>query len=52
MRCISCDREFNNLVTGVEYSSSVIGILAFCSDRCCKDYLDTLGKNIHSQESD
>lgn len=28
-RCISCNREFNNLVDGVEYSSTVIGISIF-----------------------
>jgi hypothetical protein len=44
MRCKSCGQEFNNLVGGVEYSSTVIGVLAFCSDSCCKDYLNTLEK--------
>jgi hypothetical protein len=44
MLCKSCDREFNNLIDGVESSSTVIGVLAFCSDNCCKDYLNALEK--------
>lgn len=51
MRCRSCDREFNDLVDGVEYSSTVIGVLSFCSDGCCKDYLNAPEKNITSQKS-
>jgi len=50
-RCKSCSREFNNLVDGVEYSSTVIGVLAFCSDSCCKDYLNALEKNMNSKKS-
>ena len=38
--CISCKKEFNNLVEGVKYSSSVMGIISFCSDNCCKAYLN------------
>jgi hypothetical protein len=37
--CKSCDKAFNNLSEGVEYSSTTLGLLAFCSDKCCKDYL-------------
>jgi hypothetical protein len=29
MRCKSCGQEFNNLVGGVEYSSTVIGVSIF-----------------------
>ena len=42
-RCRSCNKEFNDLVGGVKYSSNIIGFLAFCSDACCKDYLNMLG---------
>ena len=38
--CISCKKEFNNLVEGVKYSGSVMGIISFCSDNCCKAYLN------------
>jgi hypothetical protein len=44
VRCRSCGKEYNNLVGGVKYSSNIIGFLAFCSDNCCKDYLNTLGR--------
>ena len=40
LNCSSCKKEFNNLVEGVKYSSSVIGIIPFCSDNCCKAYLN------------
>ncbi|MFB5600945.1 MAG: hypothetical protein ACE5SW_12055 [Nitrososphaeraceae archaeon] len=36
---MSCNKEFNNLVDGVKYSSSVMGTLSFCSDTCCNAYL-------------
>jgi hypothetical protein len=42
--CNSCGKEFNDLVEGVRYSSTVKGILLFCSDDCCKNYLDRPGK--------
>jgi hypothetical protein len=29
-----------NLVDGVRYSSTVKGVLLFCSDDCCKNYLN------------
>jgi hypothetical protein len=38
--CNSCKKEYNDLVEGVRYSSTAKGILLFCSDDCCKDYLD------------
>ena len=38
--CSSCKKEFNNFVEGVKYSSSVMGISSFCSDNCCKAYLN------------
>jgi hypothetical protein len=41
--CNSCGKEYNDLVEGVRYSSIVNGILLFCSDRCCKNYVNTPG---------
>jgi hypothetical protein len=38
--CNSCGKEFNDLVNGVRYSSVSKGMLLFCSDSCCKNYLD------------
>ena len=43
--CRSCGKEFNDLVKGVRYSSVPMGILLFCSDNCCKDYLNRLQVN-------
>jgi hypothetical protein len=40
--CKSCGKEFQNLSQGVLYSSSVIGVLEFCSDDCSKNYLNSL----------
>lgn len=37
--CKSCGKEFQNFTEGVVYSSAVRGVLDFCSDACCKDYL-------------
>ena len=42
--CKSCGKEYNDLVEGVTYSSTVKRILLFCSDDCCKNYLNRLGK--------
>jgi len=42
--CQSCGEEFNNLSKGVQYSSTVRGLLAFCSDECCRTYLDSFKK--------
>ena len=42
--CKSCGKEFNDLVEGVRYSSTVKGILLFCSDDCCKNYLNRPSK--------
>jgi len=42
--CNSCGKEFNDLVEGVRYSSSTKGVLFFCSDDCCKNYLNRAGK--------
>ena len=42
--CKSCGKEFNDLVKGVRYSSSVKGVLFFCSDECCKNYLNEPSK--------
>jgi hypothetical protein len=36
----SCGKEFNDLVDGIRYSSAVNGVLLFCSDDCCKNYLN------------
>jgi hypothetical protein len=43
IHCNSCNKEFNDLTEGVRYSSSIKGLLWFCSDDCCKDYLNTPG---------
>lgn len=37
--CPTCGKEFNNLLSGVRYTSTVKGVLEFCSDECCRDYL-------------
>ena len=42
--CNSCNKEFNDLVEGVRYSSSIKGLLFFCSDDCCKNCLDNPDK--------
>ena len=42
--CKSCGKEFQNLTEGVLYSSSIIGVLEFCSDNCSKDYLNSVMK--------
>ena len=39
--CQLCGKEFNNLSKGVQYSSVVKGFFAFCSDECCKNYLNS-----------
>ena len=39
--CKSCGKEFNDLVDGVRYSSTAKGVLLFCSDDCCKNYLNS-----------
>jgi hypothetical protein len=43
IHCNSCNKEFNDLAEGVRYSSSVKGVLWFCSDDCCKNYLNRSG---------
>ena len=43
--CNSCGKEFNDLVKGGPYSSISMGNLLFCSDNCCKDYLNGAGKS-------
>jgi hypothetical protein len=40
--CKSCGKEFQNFSQGVVYSSVAIGILDFCSDVCCMNYLNNL----------
>ena len=42
--CNSCNKEFNDLVEGVRYSSSIKGLLFFCSDDCCKNCLNNPDK--------
>jgi len=37
--CKSCGKEFQNFNQGVVYSSVAKGILDFCSDVCCMNYL-------------
>jgi hypothetical protein len=44
--CKSCGKEFNDLVKGAGYSSVTMGNLLFCSDNCCKNYLNSTGKQI------
>lgn len=38
--CKSCSKEFQSFNEGVVFSSTVKGVLDFCSDDCCKDYLN------------
>ena len=38
--CKSCGKEFNELTGGVRYSSAVKGVMLFCSDDCCKNFLN------------
>ena len=38
--CKSSGKEFSDLVDGVRYSSTVKWVLLFCSDDCCKNYLN------------
>jgi hypothetical protein len=42
--CKSCGKEFQNLTSGVLYSSSTIGVLEFCSDNCSKNYFNSIMK--------
>jgi len=37
--CSTCGKEFNNVLSGVRYTSIVKGVLEFCSDECRRDYL-------------
>jgi hypothetical protein len=39
--CKSCGKEFNELTDGKRYSSMARGVMLFCSDDCCKNYLDS-----------
>ena len=38
--CNTCGKDFDERVQGVRYSSPIKGVLLFCSDDCCKHYLD------------
>jgi hypothetical protein len=38
--CKSCGKEFQDFIEGVVYSTAVKGVSYFCSDVCCKNYLD------------
>jgi hypothetical protein len=38
--CKSCGKEFQSFNEGAIYSSSAMGILDFCSDECCRKYLN------------
>ena len=42
--CKSCGKEFNELTEGIRYSSVANGVMLFCSDDCCKDYLNVKKK--------
>lgn len=39
--CMSCGKEFQDFIEGVSYSSVAKGYFVFCSDKCCKDYLNS-----------
>ncbi len=40
-QCSSCGKEFQDFIEGVSYSSVAKGYVVFCSDKCCKDYLNS-----------
>lgn len=42
--CKSCDKEFQDFSEGVVYSTAMKGFSYFCSDLCCKNYLDSIVK--------
>ncbi len=45
--CNTCGKEFDERVEGVRYSSSNKGvILFFCSDECCKKYLNRSSEEV------
>ncbi len=50
IKCKSCNKEFDNLMNGVSYSSKHLGLLGFCSDQCRKDYLNAPGNNFNPQK--
>ena len=41
--CNTCGKEFDERIEGVRYSSSIKGLLFFCSDDCYNNYLDRPG---------
>ena len=45
--CKSCGKEFNELTEGIRYSSMASGVMLFCSDDCCKDYLNVKRSDNH-----
>ena len=45
--CNTCGKDFDERVEGVRYSSSIKGvILFFCSDECCKNYLNRSSEEV------
>lgn len=42
--CKTCGKEFQDFTEGVVYSTAMKGISYFCSDVCCKNYLDSTVK--------
>jgi hypothetical protein len=49
--CKSCGKEFQSFNEGAIYSSSVMGILDFCSDECCRKYLNAnISKQYHGEQ--
>lgn len=44
--CQSCGKEYQSFTEGVVYSSTTKGIAYFCSDVCCKDYLNNKPANV------
>lgn len=42
--CKSCGKEFQDFTEGVVYSTAMKGISYFCSDVCCKNYLNSNAK--------
>jgi hypothetical protein len=42
--CDTCGKQFDEFLEGIRYSRAVEGVSFFCSDDCCKVYLDKPGK--------
>ena len=45
--CNTCGKDFDERVGGVRYSSSTKGVISFfCSDECCKNYLNRSSEEV------